>query len=244
MSKGEKYLLAFIWSAFIVRGVFYSTITPLWEGFDEWSHFAFIQYAQVYHHLPTPGDSRISREIEESFPLVPMPWVLRDMPGIQFTHDTYWRLPAAEQRLLEQHLRHIPREWIRQTARNPVLLYEAQQPPLFYYLFFWPPVASANMPLPERVFLLRYANVILTSFLIPIAYLSAFFVFGDCRRAVGLTAVIAAVPGLGLSVSRVANEGLSIVMCSALLYLLLRVPEECRNFRFMLFLGATVVRPS
>jgi hypothetical protein len=40
-------IVVLIWVAFFLRGAFYASILPVWEGFDEYAHFAFI------HHLKT-----------------------------------------------------------------------------------------------------------------------------------------------------------------------------------------------
>ena len=32
-----------IWACFAARLLFYAAMLPLWEGFDEWAHFAVIR---------------------------------------------------------------------------------------------------------------------------------------------------------------------------------------------------------
>ncbi|PYS25341.1 MAG: hypothetical protein DMG11_23080 [Acidobacteria bacterium] len=46
-----KMGLAAIWVIFLCKGIFYSLLFPIWEGFDEYAHFAFIQYLAIHHHL-------------------------------------------------------------------------------------------------------------------------------------------------------------------------------------------------
>ena len=35
--------LGCLWLIFLLRGLFYVSFVPLWEGFDEWSHYAVVQ---------------------------------------------------------------------------------------------------------------------------------------------------------------------------------------------------------
>jgi hypothetical protein len=63
------------WALFLVRGTFYSAMLPMWEGWDEYAHFAWIQHWNDQGTLPRTTDS-ISREIDESMRLAPLPWEL------------------------------------------------------------------------------------------------------------------------------------------------------------------------
>src|SRR6185503_15309837 len=88
-------LLLLVWTCFLVRGAFYSAAFPIWEGFDEWAHFAVIERMVehgeplVWRHAP------VSREIEASLQLAPVPWELRYLSPPSVTQDDYCRLSAA-----------------------------------------------------------------------------------------------------------------------------------------------------
>ena len=43
-SSGLRRTLVFVWLCFLARGVFYCVSLPLWEGFDEYAHFARVQH--------------------------------------------------------------------------------------------------------------------------------------------------------------------------------------------------------
>ena len=43
-----------LWACFLVRLLFYSAMLPLWEGYDEWAHFAVVRqmvFGGVTHHV-------------------------------------------------------------------------------------------------------------------------------------------------------------------------------------------------
>jgi len=63
--------------AFLARGLFYVSVLPMWEGFDEYGHFGFVDYLSATGKLPEPAE-RVSAEINRSLDLVPLPWTLRD----------------------------------------------------------------------------------------------------------------------------------------------------------------------
>ena len=89
-----------IWLGFLVRGAFYCVVLPLWEGFDEYAHFAYVQRVHNGKWLVQPG-ARATREVERSVSLVPMPWTQRAEPPPHETHESYWRLPPEQRRARE-----------------------------------------------------------------------------------------------------------------------------------------------
>jgi 4-amino-4-deoxy-L-arabinose transferase-like glycosyltransferase len=211
---------------FLLRGVFYCALFPLWEGFDEYSHFAFVQHVAEMGSLPLAAQTRVSREIEESLKLVPLPWLLRDLPPPHLTHDAYWRLPEQERSRRQDELRSMPADWSRQPAGRELLIYEAQQPPLYYWLLAPALRLASNMALPARVMFLRLLSMLLASISIPLAFFAAERVFGDRRIAVGITALIAVMPELMVDVCRVGNDSLGLLVYSLLIYQILRFIDD------------------
>lgn len=218
--------LLLIWVCFLLRGVFYASLLPLWEGFDEYSHVAFLQFLAHRTDLPDPKQTRLSREVEESLALVPLPWTHRHRTAPYVVHDTYWLLPADERERRQAELLSLPRGWAQVSAETGPRLWEAQQPPLYYWLFAWPLRLLEPTSLPTRVFLLRYLNVLLASLVIPIGFLVARRVFGDDAPALGALALLTAMPELMINLGRVSNEGLAIVLFTSLVLASLRFAEE------------------
>ncbi len=67
-----------LWACFFARLLFYCAMLPLWEGYDEWSHFAVIrQMANGGQLLVSRDAAPVSRDIEASLQLAPVPWELR-----------------------------------------------------------------------------------------------------------------------------------------------------------------------
>src|SRR5689334_5269974 len=129
--RAARAALLVIWVSFICKGLFYSVLFPIWEGYDEFAHFAFIEYSATHQQLPV-RETRVSREVDRSLELVPLPWLLRRFPPPHVTHDAYWNL-SIEERLSRQHaLRAIPVSW--QNESGETYLYEGQQGPLYYWI--------------------------------------------------------------------------------------------------------------
>ncbi len=211
MLAGHYLLL--IWLCFLVRGFFYALILPLWEGYDEYAHFAFVQHVATHRNLPAGTETRISREIERSVQLAPMPWTVRldlcSPPCV--IHDDYWRLSALERARRQDELRSLPVAWRAEPAGTRLLIYEAQQPPLYYWLLAYPLRAASALSLPGRVFLLRSISVALASLAIPLGWLLARQILGD-GAALGIVALITAMPEFILNISRVGNDSLAAVL--------------------------------
>jgi hypothetical protein len=209
------------WALFLVRGAFYSSMLPLWEGWDEYAHFAWIQHWADHHTLPRATD-RISREIDQSMRLAPLPWELRWIGPPYLTHADWWALPGGERADRERRLAylspalaHLPAVEIN---GRPFVFYEAQQPPLFYWIAAAVMRPAADRPLRQRVLLIRLLSVLLASFAIPFTFVAA----RGASTAPCCAALLAVAPGLGIDSAHVANDGLAIGITALFLWLMTR----------------------
>src|SRR5262249_26893712 len=158
--KSKQAGLATIWLIFVVKGAFYCFLFPLWEGYDEFAHFAFIQHIAVHHQLPEP-EARVSQHVQESLALAPLPWTLRQWGPRYTTHDEYWRLDDAERQRRETGLRAITLS--SQDAGGTDFLYEGKQPPLYYWTLFPLFLFLRRLSLLNAVFALRLVSVVFAS---------------------------------------------------------------------------------
>lgn len=55
-----------IWLIFIVEGAFYCNLIPLWEGFDEWGHYAFVEQFRLHPGTLPHTTDRVTDEIRRS----------------------------------------------------------------------------------------------------------------------------------------------------------------------------------
>jgi hypothetical protein len=211
-------LLACIWLLFIIRGLFYISFVPLWEGFDEWAHYAVIQAMATKGSLPSRGD-RVSKEVQVSVELVP--WLHGAV-----THDAFWRMPEAVREERENALRTLPSAWASEEAAEGFRSYEAQQAPLYYWLFGLLYKFIASVPFLARVWVLRLMGTLVASAVVPLGFLVAKRVFASEIGALGIAAVITSVPELMLTVTHIGNDSLAVCMGSALLLFQFRWKDE------------------
>jgi len=212
-------VVAVVWLAFVGRGAFYAAILPIWEGFDEHEHFAYVHHFMTHGALPPP-DAHVSAEISQSLKLVPLPWSLRNWPAPSLTHDAYWNLSEEERATRRQELTRIPAELGKSIGAE--FIGEAKQPPLYYALASVALRLVAGQPLTTRVLILRLFSILIVSLVIPLAYAVTSRVFGEDVPALMATVLIASMPAFLISVSRVANDCLAIVLFAVLTYALLR----------------------
>jgi len=92
----------------LCNGVLYALLLPLWEGFDEAFHYAYVQELSVHKRLPSLGHSSLSQEVWQSFLLAPVSHVVqKKFPELR-TFDSYYALPEGERRALRKQLENIP----------------------------------------------------------------------------------------------------------------------------------------
>jgi 4-amino-4-deoxy-L-arabinose transferase-like glycosyltransferase len=217
-SHVRKALL--LWALFLVRGGFYCAMMPLWEGWDEYAHFAWLQHWVDRGTLPDFRDS-MSREIDESMKLTPLAHELAWIGPPYLTHPQWWALPEAERAERVGKLAALPPAWAHQAATHNFDFYEAQQPPLYYWIAALPLRWIGAWPLWWRVFLLRLLSMVIASTAIPLTWMAARRIVGE-RLAVLCAALLAVAPGFVIDVSRVANDCLAIALVALLFWLLPR----------------------
>lgn len=226
-SRSTAQRLLVLCALFVIKGVFYSLVLPMWEGYDEYAHLAFIQHIALHHTLTLP-DTRVSQEIDQSLHLAPVPWELVKLNPSYTSHDQYWRLPAEERERRQAQLRDLPIAY--QYTTGEAFLYEGKQAP-FYYLVTSPVYALARQTaLPTRVLIFRFLNVLIGALILPITFAAGRKTFLNSELAFVAPALIASMPELYIDIARVGNESMAIVFYSAFTLLLLCAVERGSNY--------------
>jgi hypothetical protein len=231
------FFLAFVWLCFIARGLFYCSFLPVWEGYDEWAHFAVIERMATDNRLLADRNEPVSFDVDTSMRLAPAPW----NTGKSFTtEDEYWRLPSAERAERMRELNTLPLSWSRQPDPAGPPMYEALQPPLYYWISSLPYRLLATRPILERVFLLRYFGVLVCSLAIPVVFLVAQSVSGSARTALFVITLLAVLPELMIDVGRVGNECLGVLLFSWLTLRALPDNKQDPSFRSAIWTGVAL----
>jgi hypothetical protein len=139
----------------LANAILYSSLLPLWEGFDEPFHFAYVEFVATQRALPVFGHAGLSQQVEESIRLAPASHVVRQNIPYVMTFAEYHALPDAERAARRRALYEIPAE--RRgifAAGSPN--YENHQAPLAYLLQAPLSALWASSPLPVRVLRLRW----------------------------------------------------------------------------------------
>ena len=233
--RALRWLLA-IWLCFLARAFFYCAALPLWEGYDEWSHFAVVQRMAFRGEPLVSRDSLISRDVAASLELAPVSWECRYLPPPSATYDDFWRLPPAERARRESQFRAIPSTWAVEDSTGSLKAYEGLQSPLAAWILSPVLLAARHAHLATQVLLLRWFSMAILSLVIPLTFLTARSVFRHDATALGCAAVVAAMPGFLIGIARVSNEYLAVVLFSLLLWL--SVGELTR--RRLISLGAVL----
>jgi 4-amino-4-deoxy-L-arabinose transferase-like glycosyltransferase len=218
--------VALIWACFLARGLFYCSFLPLWEGYDEWAHFSYVERLVTADDVLVGRDAPVSREVEASLQFAPLPWGMSSRPKPSLTEDDYWWLPPEERAKLQRQLTAMPASWSNQPASHGLPIYEALQPPLYYWLLSLPYRLVRHTSLAEKVFFLRYVSMAIASFAIPLVFLVTWGVVGNSAAALCAAALLSVMPEFMVNVCRVGNDCLAVVLYSWLILLCLRLARD------------------
>src|SRR5437773_9631619 len=138
---------ALILSYGLLSAAFYCALLPLWEGFDEFYHYGYVQHVSTTGSIPVIWRTPISRELWNALDFAPVSHFLQpyfQRPTTKF--EDYFRLPAEQRIAQRRALDSIPPAL--QHEPSPRDNFEAKQSPLSYLLL--PPFdrLMASPPLP------------------------------------------------------------------------------------------------
>lgn len=151
-----KHLKLFLFILFILNSIIFLFFLPIWEGFDEPSHFAYIQYIAENKHLPT-SKSFVSEQVGESLSRLPLN---QNIAALSTTYADYWKnYQKGDKKKTEINNSKELRK--KEDSKKRMTIYETQHPPLSYILST--PIYSflANFDFYTVFFGLRFFNVFL-----------------------------------------------------------------------------------
>jgi len=135
----------------LLNAILYSCCLPLWEGFDEGFHYAYVETLWQTGDFPILGRSLVPLDVVQSFTLAPAGPVVHTWVPEATTYDNWFRLPVAERERRRSAL-----EKLRPVAGNSMRPnYEAHHAPLAYILLAGIDWSMSGWPLPWRVLMLR-----------------------------------------------------------------------------------------
>src|SRR5713101_5237842 len=138
----------------LLSAAFYCALLPLWEGFDEFYHYGYVQHVSTTWSIPVIWKTPISRELWNSLDFIPVSHFLQpyfQRPSTKF--EDYFRLLAEQRIARRQALDTIPSALQREPS--PRDNYEAKQAPLAYFLLAPFDRLMAAASLSTRVLTLR-----------------------------------------------------------------------------------------
>jgi len=218
---------------------------PLWEGYDEFSHFAYIQHLVEEKKIPTFQDY-FSNEIVYTLDKTPMPHTLLWVPAysgkdvLMYHYSTYWDNFDLKE---IQHNRQLISSQLFESRINSeplVPIYESQQPPLSYFVHVPVYLLFYDQDILTRVFTLRIFSVLLTAVAIIVAYKTISLLFDDRFIRIGSLMFLVFNPMFTTNISRVNNEALTILLFSVFLYLTVLYLKGKTNTKYVLVIGVVL----
>ena len=146
----------------IVNAALYACFLPLWEGFDEPFHYAYVESLSANHTFPVFGHSKVSAEIDSSLGDVPVSRFLSPATPGTPTFEQWFTLPAADKEARAVR----PINTALRTEASALNNYEAQQSPLAYVLLAPFDAALSHVDLRLRVLVLRLISAVAATLLL------------------------------------------------------------------------------
>jgi hypothetical protein len=222
-TSSSRWLILFA----CLQAVLYCSVLPLFEGFDEPFHFAYVESLVRRHQFPVTRETPVSQEIEDAMRDTPVSRLLSQaLPGA-ISFEQWTRTSESDRSARLDRLRRIP-----QSARNvqgSTLSYEAQQAPLAYLLLAPIDAALGPLRLPGRVLVLRLLGALVSAIFIVwgLDLLGRELAISSSFRFAGIAFALQT-QMLWASVAHVGNDQLAITL----------------TIWFLLRLVITVKRPS
>jgi hypothetical protein len=223
----------------VLNAVLYASLLPLWEGFDEPFHYAYVERLATHGDFPVVGKTPLTAEIWESLYLAPGSYLVkRNLPCVT-SYSEYFALPRTER-------------WARRArllSLSPALRlddvagtsnYEAQQPPLAYLVLAVPDRFWAGVALPARILRLRlFCGISAALMVLGLTLWLATLLGLNARAQYGAAFVVLSSQMFYASVAHVANEWLAIPSIALILIAAIRFRRDPR-FRNGALFGAAL----
>lgn len=135
----------------IVNASLYSTLLPLWEGFDEPAHYGYVESLWQARRLPVLGRTTFPEDVVASFRFAPGSYLMHRWRPETITYEDWYALPGAERGYRRVELDSLRPDGRASSEPN----YEAHHPPLAYALLSSIDRSISGRPITTRILILR-----------------------------------------------------------------------------------------
>lgn len=196
----EKWFVAGILALFLILAATYSIITPIFEGFDENWHFAFVQYVATGKGLPRQPADQFPHLAKQEASQPPLYYAIAAVL-------TFW-IPNNDGKIFDQYNPQFqPIPWDYRDNKNIIVHTSSED-------FPWQGTALA-------VHLARFLSVALGAATVYCTYLTARLLFPfRPALAVGAMLVNALTPSFIFTSALVNNDSLVVFLASAAIFII------------------------
>lgn len=137
-----------------VNAILYCSLLPLWEGFDETFHYAYVQQLSTRWQLPVLGRTTISEEVWQALQLQPVSHYIQASTRAPISFLDYFGFPQERRTAMRKELEWLPKA-LKYQEHAGLLNYEVNQPPLPYLAMAVPDRLMSGQAITRRVLVLR-----------------------------------------------------------------------------------------
>lgn len=158
IEKGKQQLFALVYlSSLIFIGIFYLSITPIFEGFDEVAHYSSMRQVADTGTIPLYGKSYIDQFVIDI--RAPIHYQMDRLPlDNEMVYKNFFKHPELVERYQKKYRQSLPiPDYRPSTAAN----YQAQHPPLYYLLLAPVTTIVDQFSFTDQIFLVRLMSFLL-----------------------------------------------------------------------------------
>ena len=230
--KLSESLILLLIGFFLIRGILYSSIVPIWQGPDEPRHFAYIEHLALWGTLPTT-ETRSSAEIPYAMAMADFDAVIAGQHLMHPPADTtHWSVDPA--------LRYQPAErMITLPGQGTFQGIVPTRDGIIYYLF-----AAAiysllyDQDIFVRGYMIRWLSVVMGGLVVWVAFKTACLLFPDNGlMQIGIPWFVAFQPMFTFMASVINNDSWNNLIAALALYGVLSAVLQGVTVRRSLLLG-------
>lgn len=237
---------------FLMVGLIWCSIIPIWEGFDEPAHYAYVQHLVENHEFPRGDKNFFSDEIMNTLTKVPinanipMNCIICKHPEEAKTfppksYSAYW-MTFNQTTYNENHnfLLEEDKSLRAKESVGGIKIWESQQAPLSYLLLSLFYKISEQNDIITTVFVLRYVGIAISAAAIYFVYKTVVLLSKNSFMRYGVMIFAVFNPMFVMNLSRISNEPLNFLFFSLFFYYAIKLLKDNFTFRRALVLGIII----
>ena len=243
-----KYAIILLLGGYLILGISHIAVMPPWEGFDENTHYSYIQQLADTMARPKLGSAKISKDIDEYMQYAPMPYCYVPVfkHGEGYTYHSFFNAPSEVVR--NGHIKiHLPPDKPRVFRPGRMKNWQAQHPPLYYLVLTPLYKITRGSALIDQIFWLRLCSYLMAWSALAISVYGVIYLWpshrpyhrlgGEHWMVIGTLCIPLFFPSWYPEMARIGNDSLCALLLSLLWLVFIGVHTYGKSVQKAILIG-------